>query len=546
MAGFSGSFPHDLLDLNHWRWQGPVKENGELGSEGDGEAISVPSNEADTSKMETYRDDPWFVLETDGDGAPYVRLRSPAKGSTTSGSETTRSELREMHHPKADEKSSWDATGSEVHNLKVRLAVTAVMEKDGKASRVAVAQVHKTSKFGIIVFLDGESGQLKWKQESPAQSGSLGEYTLGKYVNIGLSVRDGKCKIYVDDVEKAEGKLVGDAAKTCYFKTGCYNQDNNSDDGYPRNSFNEVHIAAVKVRHDEPWTSGGYEPIGPGVGDEGLQVNPGDHDLGGGDGPLPTGTKPRDLIQFNGPKQAWKLNLDTNSAGDHPNERGGSVEKDAASLAGGFVKADHFEVVENGTAVRFRACLNGATTGGSTYPRTELREMKPGSPTTRQQWDIGEDTDVIRRLTAEVKVTRAPSTPGHRGVVIGQIHDSEPDGGGGKDILEIMYDGKKNAVGFRWDDGDGNASWQPEILVPDYAGKWFTYRIEVDGGTVRLLIDEGGGWKLKADRKNVSIPRCYFKAGAYTQSNARQDGAQDDDYGEALFRSIKVEVERRD
>ena len=264
MAGFSGSFPHDLLDLNDWRWQGPVKDDGSLGKEGDGKAVSVPGNEADTATMETYRDDPWFVLVTDN-GAPYVRLRSPAKGSTTSGSSTTRSELREMHHPEADEKSSWDATGSEVHNLKVRLAITAVMKKNGKASRVAVAQVHKTSKFGIIVFFDGASGQLKWKQESPSDGGTLGSHRLGDFVNIGLSVRDGKCRIFVDDVEKAEGELTGDAATTCYFKTGCYNQDNRRDDGYPADSVNEVRIAAVRVEHGTPWTAGGYEPIGPGV-----------------------------------------------------------------------------------------------------------------------------------------------------------------------------------------------------------------------------------------------------------------------------------------
>ena len=541
MAGFSGSFPHDLLDLNDWRWQGPVKDDGSLGKEGDGKAVSVPSDEADTSKIEHYRDDPWFVLVTDGDAGPYVRLRSPAKGSTTSGSSTTRSELREMHHPEADKASSWDANESEVHNLKVRLAVTAVMEKDGKASRVAVAQVHKTDKFGIIVFLDGERGELRWKQQSPADGGSLGSYRLGDYVNIGLSVRDGKCKIYVNDVEKAEGKLVGDAAKTCYFKTGCYNQDNNSDDGYPKNSFNEVHIAAVRAKHNEPWAPGGYDPIGPGVATQPQgdgPKNPPD------DRPQIVGNKPRDLIQFNGPKQAWKLNLDTNGAGEHPRTKGGSVEKSAKALADGFVDDGHFEVVENGTAVRFRACLGGATTGGSEYPRTELREMQPDDPEKEAKWDIGEGTGLIRRLTAEVKVTHAPSTPGHQGVVIGQIHDSKPGGGGGKDILEIMYDGKKKAVGYRWDDGHGNAKWQPELLVENYAldETWFTYRIEVEADTVRLLVDVGDGFQVKATKKNVSIPRCYFKAGAYTQSSVikQPDTARPDDFGEAVFRSIVI------
>ena len=164
MVSFSGDFPHDLLDLNDWRWQGPVKDNGALGTEHDGEAVSIPGDEADTQKIEKFADDPWFVLVTEGDGAPYVRLRSPAKGSTTSTSETTRSELREMHFPDRNRKSSWDATRSTVHNLKVRLAVTQVMEKDGKASRVAVAQVHKTSEDGIIVYLDGESRKLRLRE----------------------------------------------------------------------------------------------------------------------------------------------------------------------------------------------------------------------------------------------------------------------------------------------------------------------------------------------------------------------------------------------
>ena len=259
MVDFSGSFPHDLLGLNHWRWQGPVTANGALGQEGDGAAVGVPADEADTATMERFRDDPWFVLVTDDE--PYVRLRSPAKGSTTSGSSTTRSELREMHHPDADGKASWDATGSEVHNLKVRLAITTVMER----SRVAVAQVHRTSRFGIIVFFDGASGQLEWKQESPSDGGTLGSYRLGDFVNIGLSVRDGTCRIVVDDIERAEGTITGDAAKTCYFKTGCYNQDNTRDDGYPADAVNEVRIAAVRVQHGTAWAPGGYEPVGPGV-----------------------------------------------------------------------------------------------------------------------------------------------------------------------------------------------------------------------------------------------------------------------------------------
>jgi hypothetical protein len=437
-----------------------------------------------------------------------------------------------MHHPEVDEASSWDATESEVHNLKVRLAVTAVMKKDGKASRVAVAQVHKTSKFGIIVFLDGEAGELRWKQQSPADGGSLGRYRLADYVDIGLSVRDGKCKIYVNDVEKAEGKLVGDEAKTCYFKTGCYNQDNNKDDGYPKDSFNEVHIAAVKVQHGVAWASGGYDPIGPGVGRSGQQgENP------SGQQPQVTGRKPRDVIESIKNKR-WKLNLDVNKAGEHSEEQNDSVEKSAKELADGFVFDEHFDVVDDGgPAVRFRSHLNGAITKTSKYPRTELREMQAGNPTEEAEWNSGGPD--VHRLTARVKVMQGPSTEGHNRVSIGQIHD-------GDDLIQIMYDGKKKVVGYTWDDGNGNGRWQDDLLIEDLdpGERWFTYRIEAGKGNVRVSVKEdGGSWQEKVV-KTVRRSGCYFKVGAYTQSSVLKHGsaAKPKDYGEALFSSIVVET----
>ena len=138
-----------------------------------------------------------------------------------------------------------------------------------------------------------------------------------------------------------------------------------------------------------------------------------------------------------------------------------------------------------------------------------------------------------------MKVTRAPKTPDHNRVSIGQIHD-------GDDLVQIMYDGKKKVVGYTWDDGNGNGKWQPELLIENYAPgeRWFTYRIEVEERTVRILIDDGQGFKQKAVKTGVSRDGCYFKAGAYTQSHVGQSGAEAGDFGEALFRSIEVEVDR--
>ena len=244
-------------------------------------------------------------------------------------------------------------------------------------------------------------------------------------------------------------------------------------------------------------------------------------------------SKPRDLIQFAGPDQAWKITLDVDEDQKHkPGAK--ALEKSAAFLAAGTdldAFDGHFEVAENGTAVRFLSHLNGANTNTSGYPRTELREMQAAHPDKEASWTISEDDHSEHHLTARVKVTHAPKTPKHQGVVIGQIHQADPN----RDLLEIMYDGKKKAVVYRW-----LGETQHEQLIEGYTlGDWFTYQVDVVEGTVSISID--GHEKMNRD---VSAETCSFKAGAYTQSNSAQDGADAHDYGEALFRSIVVRTKK--
>ena len=255
--------------------------------------------------------------------------------------------------------------------------------------------------------------------------------------------------------------------------------------------------------------------------------------------------KPCDLIQFAGPTQAWMLNLDVDADGKHSgvgdeHKNGRSDERTAAQLTDHedpFTLKDHFEVdKKTGTAVRFRAHVNGATTEHSPNPRTELREMQAAHPTKPAKWKTTGST--LRSLTAEVAVTRAPSTPGHARVAIGQIHTDSDD------LLEIQYDEERGQIGWTWPDPDhpNKGKWQEDKpLIENYQpGAWFTYRIEVESKTVRILVKLAGQHEFveRARKDHVSESGCYFKAGAYTQSNPSQDHAVGTDYGEALFRSI--------
>ena len=79
------------------------------------------------------------------------------------------------------------------------------------------------------------------------QPDPLGAYTLGEYVNIGLSVHDSVCTIYVDDVAEAEGKLTGPAAKTSYFKAGVYTQANNRQEHAEKDGYGEAYFRSIEL-----------------------------------------------------------------------------------------------------------------------------------------------------------------------------------------------------------------------------------------------------------------------------------------------------------
>ena len=462
---------------------GAGQGDGALGDEGDRKAVSVPSDEADTSKIEQYVDDPGSCSSPTATSAPYVRLRSPAKGSTTSSgsSATTRSELREMHHPDGDRKSAWDAAGSTVHNLKVRLAVTKVMEKNGKRSRVAVAQVHKTTEDGILVYLDGESGKLRWKQDSEVQDGSLGDYTLGQYVNIGLSVRDGKCTIYVDDVAKAEGRLTG-RRRSPTSRPAATTRTTTAPTATRTTSFNEVHIAAVTVQHGVPWASGGYEPIGPGVGA-----------TQGGEPEGPQEPQIGDRQQAPRPDPVQRPEAGVEAQPGHQrlryaHRREGRVRREERRKRWSTVSCTTATSRSSRTA---RRCGSAPTStapprGAPSYPRTELREMKPATRRRKADWEIKKSDGTVRRLTARVKVTRAPSTAGPQPGV------DRADPRRGTTSLQIMYDGKKKVVGYTWPStatARGSRSCWSRTTRPATAGSPTASRSQGHGPHSRSTMD---------------------------------------------------------
>jgi len=180
-----------------------------------------------------------------------------------------------------------------------------------------------------------------------------------------------------------------------------------------------------------------------------------------------------------------------------------------------------FVVPIAGSGVRFRAPVNGVTTSGSGYPRSELREMATNG-TTNASWS---STTGIHTFFIDEAVTAVPQTKKH--VVAGQIHDANDD------VIVIRLEYPKLFV-------DINGTTGPTLDDSYVLGKRFTIKFVVSGGKTNIYYNnsETPAYVLA---KNYS--GAYFKVGAYTQSNCTKEPASlcnSNNYGEVMVYKASV------
>lgn len=189
----------------------------------------------------------------------------------------------------------------------------------------------------------------------------------------------------------------------------------------------------------------------------------------------------------------WKVTLPT-GANEDPTE---IKQPDLAE----FKIDPWFMVTSDGTGVKFRAPVNGVTTSGSGYPRSELREMTDNG-TENADWS---STSGVHTMILDQAITAVPQTKKH--VVAGQIHDA------GDDVIVIRLEYPKLFIDINGADGP--------VLDSGYSlGKRFTIKFEVSNGQTRIYYNNAS---TPAYTLNKDYSGAYFKAGAYTQSNCESD-----------------------
>jgi hypothetical protein len=204
--------------------------------------------------------------------------------------------------------------------------------------------------------------------------------------------------------------------------------------------------------------------------------------------------------------QNWKLTLPTGAEGD-------PTEVQPPQL--GTFSDGWFRLNDTRDGVVFTANAGGVTTKGSSYPRSELREMS-GNALAAWSNVTGTHTMSLRQA-----ITQLPEAKPH--VVAAQIHDADTD------IVMIRLEGETLMV--ESNDGDDET-----ILDPAYVlGTPYNLRITAAGGRVEIYYNGAPAAEIPASGSG-----WYFKAGSYVQSNSERGDAADA-VGEVVIYALSVE-----
>lgn len=240
---------------------------------------------------------------------------------------------------------------------------------------------------------------------------------------------------------------------------------------------------------------------------------------GPGDGGPTGATYPQELLPA---MTSFELTLPTGSAGN-PDD----VYQSALATY-----ADpswfHLNTVKDG--VEMAANAGGTATSGSSYARSEFREMQPGytSDTQKAAWDANDGNTHTMTVTQAIN-----QLPVNRPLMVcGQIH-----AGGSQSYLLIVADGFRPSTTTtavtgtstqpftlmcKINDATSTQRAYVPILTNYVMGQTFTLKLEAINGVVNVYCDLGNTATTLRYTDSTYVPTGavnYFKAGAYLQSN---------------------------
>jgi hypothetical protein len=199
----------------------------------------------------------------------------------------------------------------------------------------------------------------------------------------------------------------------------------------------------------------------------------------------------------------WYLGLPVDSSGG---TNGNSASIPAAQLVAGYSNALYFYTGSDG-AMLFWAPVTGATTSGSDYPRSELREQL-SPPSNSSNW-FAFGTHI---LDAQCKVLQVPTT---KKVIIGQIHGYTGDA---RPVLKLQYNnGSLEALVKTNSSFDGDKKWTFSSVA---LSNNINYQIKLVDGLLSVTVNGATqSTNIFLHDSDWDTNSMYFKAGSYCQDN---------------------------
>lgn len=159
-------------------------------------------------------------------------------------------------------------------------------------------------------------------------------------------------------------------------------------------------------------------------------------------------------------------------------------------------------------SMQMTAAVTGFTTKGSSYPRSEFREMNLDGTKAAWSTDSGKHSMIYT-----ASVTEFP--PVKQQVVTGQIHDDEDD------VIMIRHTNDKKLIEVIQD------TTKYGILDDTYEiGQKYTISIVTEKSSIVVSYQKEGGHLKVVNIPNMKYKGCYFKTGCYTQSNESKESSK--------------------
>lgn len=227
-------------------------------------------------------------------------------------------------------------------------------------------------------------------------------------------------------------------------------------------------------------------------------------------------TNPGDVLDL----RTWKITLPTGSPGPAPGLPGIPREIKQPQLS----TYSDASFNTRGSAVVFRAAVNGINQAGSKYPRCELREMNHDG--TAAAWSPASGRHAMALTQQVVALPKAKPE-----VVAGQIHDAAGY------VLLVWVRGNGDGTARIIARGNTGTSPTDVTLMDNYPiGSNLRVQIVATGARITCAVNDGP--------PGFDIPwtsgGCYFKAGCYTQSNVTIPGEDPLSFGEVWIRNLAL------